>query len=85
MAEKQQESISLLRSREKCSTLARICGFDKLVRISERQIKDGPQPTTLKNTVTAVVAAVWLDSRDYRAIVRVMAFLGWVMPRTSSS
>ena len=85
MAEEQQASLSLLKSKKQCSTLARIRCFDKLVRLSERQIHDGPQPTTLKNTLTAVVAAVWLDSRDYHATVQVMAFLGWVMPRESSS
>ena len=59
-----------------CNTLARTRRFDKLVKISERQVHEGPQPTTLKNTLAAIVAAVWLDSRDYRAIVQVMASLG---------
>lgn len=59
-----------------CTTLARTHGFDQLIKISERQGYKGPQPTTLKNTLAAIVAAVWLDSRDYCAVVQVMASLG---------
>jgi dsRNA-specific ribonuclease len=47
-----------------------------MVQISERQEHIGPQPTVLKNTVAAIIAAVWFDSRDYLVTAQVVAFLG---------
>lgn len=44
-----------------CSMLDRLHRFDQMITISERQSHIGPQPTVLKNTLAAVVAAVWLD------------------------
>jgi dsRNA-specific ribonuclease len=56
--------------------LARTCGLDQMVQISERQEHLGPQSTVLKNTIAAIIAAVWFDSRDYLVTAQVMAFLG---------
>ena len=74
--EEQQDACSLLKSKAHCSMLVRTCGLDQIIKISERQEHIGPQPTVLKNTVAAIIAAVWSDSRDYSATVRVMTYLG---------
>ena len=76
IAEEQQDTSALIKSKSMCSMLARAYRLDQMIKISERQEYIGPQPTMLKNTLAAIVAAVWLDSRDYRAIVQVMASLG---------
>jgi dsRNA-specific ribonuclease len=75
IAEEQQDICSILMSKEECSRFARAHGLDRVVKTSERQGHIGPQPTVLKNTIAAIVAAVWLDSRDYRVTVRVMKSL----------
>lgn len=67
----------MLTSKVVCSVQATALGLTPLVKFSERQIHDGPQPGTLKNTLAAIVAAVWMDSqRQYNAAVGIMAFLG---------
>ncbi|KAK1811763.1 hypothetical protein LTR12_013860 [Friedmanniomyces endolithicus] len=73
--EELQKTSSELKSKSVSSKLARARGFDQMIKISERQEHIGPQPTTLKNTLAAIVGAVWLDSRDYRAVVQVVASL----------
>ena len=74
--DEQQKSTSLLKSKAVCSLLARANRFDKMVQISERQRTIGPQPTTLKNTLAAIVAAVWFDCHNYDQVAQVMASLG---------
>ncbi|KAK6440394.1 hypothetical protein LTR95_003385 [Oleoguttula sp. CCFEE 5521] len=71
-----QDTSSLMKSNGMCSMLARAHGFDRLIKISERQEHIGPQLTTLKNTFAAIVAAVWQDSKNYNVLVKVMASLG---------
>lgn len=76
VAEEQQDVCSLLKSKSLCNLLARICGLDQVVQISERQEHLGPQPSVLKNTIAAIIAAVWFDSQDHLVTDQVMAFLG---------
>ena len=79
IAEEQQDATSALKSKELCTMLARTFRLDQMIKFSERQGRSGPQPTTLKNTLAALIGAVWLESRDYSAVLRVMAALGLVV------
>ncbi|KAK6375955.1 hypothetical protein LTR81_027871 [Elasticomyces elasticus] len=57
-----------------------MCNLDKLVKISIRQYHHGPQPTVLKNTMFALVAAVWLQAGDWSHTLTAMSNLGATLP-----
>ena len=61
-----------------------MCNLDKLVKISIRQGREGPQPTVLKNAMFALVAAVWLEAGDWSHTLTAMTNLGCVLECTQS-
>jgi dsRNA-specific ribonuclease len=77
--EEQQESLSALGSKDECAKLARRLGIDKLIKCSPRQSRTGPQPVTLKNTLSAIVATAYYDSGSMETVFQVMASLGFVL------
>ena len=83
--EKQQDTCSEVRSKEFCGRIARVLRLHEWIKLSDRQVHIGIQPTTLKKTVAALVGAVWLDSHDYKTVLRVMdaiGYVGWYRLRT---
>ncbi|KAK4550974.1 hypothetical protein LTR86_011320, partial [Recurvomyces mirabilis] len=71
-----QSACSAIRSKKFCGRIAKVLRLPEWVKISERQIHIGIQPTTLKNAVAALVGAVWMDSHDYKAVLRAMISIG---------
>ncbi|KAK1084105.1 hypothetical protein LTR48_005762 [Friedmanniomyces endolithicus] len=66
----------LIRTKKECARRAKMCNLDKLVKISIRQRHNGPQPTVLKNTMFALVAAVWVQAGDWSHTLTAMSNLG---------
>ncbi|KAK5105871.1 hypothetical protein LTR62_001958 [Meristemomyces frigidus] len=73
----------LVGRKNECARRATMCKLDKLVKISVRQCHDGPQPTILKNTMYALIAAVWVQARDWSHTLTAMANLGLLCRRDS--
>lgn len=71
-----QNACSEIRSKKFCGRIAKGLRLHEWIKISERQMHEGIQLKTLKNAVAALVGAVWLDSHDYRAVLRVMTAIG---------
>lgn len=71
-----ERASSQIRSKEFCGRVAKVIRLVEHIKVSERQTHLGVQPTVLKNTVAALVGAVWLDSHDYGTVLRVMLSIG---------
>ncbi|KAK0247024.1 hypothetical protein LTS09_017830 [Friedmanniomyces endolithicus] len=69
----------LIRTKKECARRAKMCNLDKLVKISIRQRHNGPQPTVLKNTMFALVAAVWVQAGDWSHTLTAMSNLGYAL------
>ncbi|KAK3073560.1 hypothetical protein LTR53_004753 [Teratosphaeriaceae sp. CCFEE 6253] len=77
VSRREQNATQVLIQRKKaCAQRAKMCNLDKLVRISVRQCREGPQPTVLKNAMFALVAAVWLQAGNWSHTLTAMANLG---------
>lgn len=77
--EDQQEALSALDNKKECDKLGKRLGIDKLITCSVRQRDVGPQPRTVKNTLSAIVASAYHDSGNVGAVFGVMASLGSVL------
>ena len=71
-----ERASSQIRSKEFCGRVAKVIRLVEHIKVSERQTHLGAQPTVLKNTVAALIGAVWLDSHDYGTVLRVMLSVG---------
>lgn len=68
-----QDTINKLVKGEYLANIAKGRGLDTCIACCERQGDSNPSPKTLKLAVTAVVAAVWLDSdRNLDAVSKVV-------------
>jgi len=68
-----QDTINKLAKGEYLASIAKRRGLDTCIACCERQGDSNPSPKTLKLAVTAVVAAVWLDSdRNLDAVSKVV-------------
>lgn len=72
-AECVQDTIEKLAKNEYLANIAKRRGLDTCIICCERQSDNNPSPKTLKLGVTALIAAIWLDSeRDLDTVRRVM-------------